>query len=489
MIERQIDELLAEHIYRLLGIRSDQIVLPLDLVSITCICLIVSREQAVCDETSSPASRYTGETFLDDLTANGIHVNGNSLARFNGLIQQGYIIADDDECYRADDSAVMLDSLLNRLFPEMQGMFFISYFVQTIEEVASDRKTASQAMEQAAQMLHSKGMELSFPSLSVDEKKFLKRMLKRNNQSAGRLSKRDKLLNVLSIRMGKMGGLPSLKHNGILFRTILARDERSLTPMVDGVITDLPMMIKLVEHVNTRFVPREKQGVVSIPQAMVTLGYDQAKQFLEEALQTANVSGSLDKEYTCLCYFAYLKSLIARHIATRLDLDNIEDVCTNVMFFHLGQILVMHYLPEAYTQVKRLCAKKEEELSSASINILGMTYEGIGVKIATEWRLPYTTIESMKISKIKQPDASKVPLGHAMPSYVNSLWLDIARMEIGMIKTSPFMARLSEHLNIPRNDFVRMFELAWSAFEFSLEDYGLAVERAQFLREIVTFFE
>ena len=118
-----------------------------------------------------------------------------------------------------------------------------------------------------------------------------------------------------------------------------------------------------------------------------------------------------------------------------------------------------------------------------------MTYESIGVKIATDWRLPYTTIESMKASTIKQSSVSRVPIAHGMPSCVNSLWLDIARIEIGMIKTSPFIARFSENLNIPRNDFVAMFGQAWSAFAFFLEDHGIIMERAHFLREIVTFFE
>ncbi|MBU0992486.1 MAG: HDOD domain-containing protein [Proteobacteria bacterium] len=500
MIERQLDGILEDHIKKMLGIRSHHIPLPLDLVSIACLFLMADRETAIEGQDQNPPSRYNGETFLDALTDIGIKVNGNSITKFNALIQNEYLSSDADECYSAGPASLILTGLLNRMFPKMQGLFFVSYFIQTIEEALSGRKNEKQALDQAEQMILSQGKELSFDSFSTEEKQLLKKIASQGakaqkaNPNVGELgqtfeqrtSKRDKLFSVLGIRMNKMGRILPLPYNVAKLKEVLSLDERSMIKIVDAVMTDFPLILALLEYINSKHEPKEKTGIVSVSQALMALGYDKAKEVMEAIVPCSDTEEPLLKEeLEKLFHFTLLKSLVARQIAVRLEAEGIEEICVNVMFYHFGQILIMNYLPEAYKQIKRLAMSKNVDNASAARDILGVTYENIGVKIASDWRLPFNTIESMRISQQKRIGVSKLTILQTMPCYVNDICLAIGQVEMDEEEGYNHLNSFSESLNIPRNDLLNMFDMAWAEFELYFSDHHIYIARESFLTEII----
>lgn len=497
MIEQEIDQMLEEQVMRFLGIRSHRISMPLDLISITCLFLMVDRERAMQKTPEKPKDRFNGETFFSELTQSGITVNGLSIKKFNALIQNGYFSVDAHECYTAEPAAFILTGFLDRMFPRMQGLVFVSYFMQTIEEVISGRKNREQALEQAAQMIASQGKERTPDSFSPEEKKYLKKLITESSQGGvssksngqpGQVSKRDKLFNVLAIRMKKMGGIPSFPYHAAKLKKVIELEDRSIIKISEVLMTDFPLVMRILYYANTQIEQKEKTGIASVSQALMALGgADKAKRVAAEILSTSETNESLLKnERETLCHFILLKSITAKRIATFLNAEGVEEICVNVMFFHFGQILIMHYLPEAYQSVKHLAISKKIDCDTAAREILGATCEAIGVKIATDWGLPFNTIESMKISQQKRVGFSKSTLLRCMPYYINDICLAYTQMDSDEENSIKTLTLLAESLCIPRNTLLDMLNTAWVEFDTHFSGLQPKMERESFFSGIAS---
>ncbi|MEW8586488.1 MAG: HDOD domain-containing protein, partial [Candidatus Thiodiazotropha sp.] len=62
----------------------------------------------------------------------------------------------------------------------------------------------------------------------------------------------------------------------------------------------------------------------------------------------------------------------------------------------LGKLLVAFYLPEESQEIDRLVKVEEKEPITAQHNVLGVSFEKIGIEIAAQWNFPKTLVDSMK---------------------------------------------------------------------------------------------
>ena len=497
MIEQEIDRLLETVVTRFLGIRSRRISLPLNLISITSLFLMTEHETLLKEKMGRPQDRFNGDSFFAELCQIGVPVNGLSIKHFNTLIRHGYFSTDEQEAYYAEPAAFMLTGLMNRIFPRMQGLQFVSYLIQTIDEVRSGRKTEEQALDQVSQMLSSQGKALSIASFSPEEKKYLKKCAadvstetpsdKINDPSAQAASKRDKLFNVLSIRIKKKGDIPPLPLHTVQLKEVIERDERSVKAISEVVMTDLPMVMRLLAYVNGQPDLKEKGGVASVSQALLALGCDKAKGVVQKIFPFLETDEPLFKnEREILCLFALLKSLSARRLALALDAENVEEICVNVMFHHFGLMLIIYYLPEAYEAINRKIIQGGIDAVSAVRDVLGTTYEAIGIKVATDWGLPFTTLESMKSLQQKRAGLLKSTLPMSMPRHIHDICMAYIQMEQDEEKSIKTLTLAAESLSIPRNRIVQMLDYSWAEFCDHFSEDHSQMDQASFFNRILS---
>lgn len=497
MVEQEIDRIVEAAIIRFLGVRSHRISLPLDLISITSLFLMTDREALLKESPEIPKERFNGETFFAELTQTGVPVNGLSIKHFNALVRSGYFSMNEQEYYTAEPAAFILTGLLNRIFPRMQGLLFVSYFIQTIEEVKSGRKTEEQALDQAEQLLASQGRELAADSFSPEEKKYLKkcfmevsqgRASDKTNDPAGQASsKRDKLFNVLAIRMKKKEGLPPFPLHAARLKEVLERDERSVKNISEVVMTDFPMVMRLLEYVNSRNDLKEKTGIASVSKALWALGCDKAKGVVQKVFSLLETDEPLLKnERELLCRFAFLKSIAARNLALSLDAENVEEICVNVMFHQFGLILILYYLPEAYEAIRRITITRQIDADSAAREVLGATCETIGIKVGTDWGLPFSTLESMKSLQQKRAGLSKSTLLRSMPRHIHDMCLAYGQMELDEENSIKTLTLIAESLSIPRNNLTQMLDGAWAEFDDHFSDDHPKMDRESFFKGVLS---
>ncbi len=182
-VRSRFDEVLVKHIQRLLELETLAASLSFNLSSISCLLLLVERENEIRNFPTSPPQRYTRESFLDDLSNIGLEIDDELMGSFQALAQYGYVMIHDDDRYHAQISAFALVSFLDNLFPGMTGLNLVGFIIQMMNEVLSNRKELKDALEQFDQTLLSQGIPLSRQKLKQDEKETLQKQVDKTHKT------------------------------------------------------------------------------------------------------------------------------------------------------------------------------------------------------------------------------------------------------------------------------------------------------------------
>ncbi len=183
LVRKKFDEVLTKHISRLLEIETLDASLSFNLSTISCLLLLVERENEIKDAPDSPPERYTREAFLDAIAELGMEINDDLLVSFKSLAQHGYVAINDDNRYLTQISSFAMVNFLNNLFPGMPGMNFVGFILQMIDEVISGRKELKQAIDAFDQTLIAKGIPLSEQGLKAEEKESVKETISKASEN------------------------------------------------------------------------------------------------------------------------------------------------------------------------------------------------------------------------------------------------------------------------------------------------------------------
>jgi len=161
-MQSQFDEVLREHIRRLLKIFPGAASLPFDLATITSLNLLLERDNEIEAFPESPTDRYTEDTLIEALTETGLDVDDHSRSAVQNLAQMGFVTINDEGKFIPRESTSRLVGVLDYLFPGFSGLNFVAYVLQTIDEAESGRKDPSFALDQFEQTLQKRGIPYSF---------------------------------------------------------------------------------------------------------------------------------------------------------------------------------------------------------------------------------------------------------------------------------------------------------------------------------------
>ena len=154
------DKVFARHLERLIGSSYGIGALSMNSASISCLILLMERENEIESFPSDPSARYTLKTLISELEEMGFGPGLDMNIVVQDLIEKNYINVDDDERFIPEKPATSMVKLLDRTFPGMPGMNIVAYFIQTMDEVKSERKDLDSAISQFDQILHMQGVPL-----------------------------------------------------------------------------------------------------------------------------------------------------------------------------------------------------------------------------------------------------------------------------------------------------------------------------------------
>ena len=85
---------------------------------------------------------------------------------------------------------------------------------------------------------------------------------------------------------------------------------------------------------------------------------------------------------------------MARHVASRMGLKEVEDAFLCGLFRGLGRSLTLYYFADEHAEISAAVRAGGDETESARA-VLGLSYDELAVAVAREWKFPETLIETL----------------------------------------------------------------------------------------------
>ena len=191
-------------------------------------------------------------------------------------------------------------------------------------------------------------------------------------------------------RMRHKSDFPALSGSVTRIQSISSSDRESVATLTNEILKDVALTNKLLRLVNT---PQYARGgpISTVSRAVTLVGFNGIRTM---ALSLVLLEHMQDKAHASLLKEEFLRSLMAGSIAAELSpprSEEGEEAFLGAMFQNLGRLLTEYYFLEEARAVRALMGGKEPMSEvSATITVLGLSYEQLGVGISKAWNLPET---------------------------------------------------------------------------------------------------
>jgi serine/threonine protein kinase len=208
-------------------------------------------------------------------------------------------------------------------------------------------------------------------------------------------------VNFLLRRMRIKGDFPALSESVRVINSVVNSDTESIARLSALVLKDFSLTNKLLRLVNSAWYRQSGGGHIStVSHAIMLLGIDAVRSaaitgLLFEHLQNKGNARILKEE----CLRASMAGLLARILARQRHDPDEEEPFICATFHNLGRLLSQYYFPEESEAVRGLMLQKRLDEQAASQEVLGVSFEALGVGIAQHWGFPSSIINSMRRMK------------------------------------------------------------------------------------------
>lgn len=251
-------------------------------------------------------------------------------------------------------------------------------------------------------------------------------------------------LDFLLRRMRHKSDFPALSDAVSRIQRVATSETESLNSLANEVLKDVALTNKLLRVVNTASYRHAGGGSIStISRAAALVGFAGIRNM---ALSLVLLEHMQDKAHANLLKEEFLRSLLAGTLASDLCASGreSEEAFIGSMFQNLGRLLSEFYFPDEARQVRSLLARglapgeppRAGAEESASVQVLGLSYEALGVGVAKSWGLPDT------LQRCMRKPAGDPPSRTPEASAERLRWLAMAANELTetLLRTDPAQA-------------------------------------------------
>ncbi|WP_067062627.1 serine/threonine protein kinase [Roseateles chitosanitabidus] len=212
-------------------------------------------------------------------------------------------------------------------------------------------------------------------------------------------------LDFLLRRMRHRTDFPAMADSVARIQRMTQSENESLTTLSNEILKDVALTNKLLRLVNTVQFSHAGGGHIStVSRAVALVGFGGIRNL---ALSLVLLERMENKGHAQRLKEEFLRSLMAGSLARELCLvprEN-EESFLATMFQGLGRLLSEFYLPEEAQQVRRLVrpergmgeqAAPPVSEGAASAQVLGLSYEDLGLGVARQWGFPESLQRTMR---------------------------------------------------------------------------------------------
>ncbi len=195
-------------------------------------------------------------------------------------------------------------------------------------------------------------------------------------------------LDFLLRRMRHKSDFPAMSEAVVRIQSMATSETESVSSVTNEILKDVALTNKLLRIVNTAHYARGG-SISTVSRAVTLVGFNGIRNM---ALSLVLLEHMQDKTHAAQLKEEFLRSLMAGAIGAELcpAARETEEAFLGSMFQNLGRLLVQFYFPEEAGQIRTLMQDARNPVSEAvaSVRVLGLSYEDLGVGIAKAWGLP-----------------------------------------------------------------------------------------------------
>ncbi|MDG4476484.1 HDOD domain-containing protein [Thiovibrio frasassiensis] len=194
-----------------------------------------------------------------------------------------------------------------------------------------------------------------------------------------------------------MGELPAMSHNVQELIALTHSSQSAGYELSKVILKDYSLTNKVLQVVNSAFYSLGRP-VNSISRAVTIIGFDAVRDLATGiALFEDFVKNGVEKEgISKLLTRSFLSALQARDLAVEKNLNIVpEEAFICALLHNLGKIIVCIYMPEISREIEEKVAGGMSEDAATRQVLEGLTFEQIGVEVATFWNLSDKVCASM----------------------------------------------------------------------------------------------
>ena len=209
---------------------------------------------------------------------------------------------------------------------------------------------------------------------------------------------------------------PALSESVRAINRLASDESENIDRLSAAILKDFSLTNKILRQVNSAHFRHVGGGSIStISRAVIVLGFDAIRNIaisilLFEHLQDKGNAQRLKDEFLR----ANLAGILARDLAGKLRMRNVEQAYICASFYNLGRLLSQFYFAEEAEAVRNLVAQKGITEDQAAQRVLGVSYEELGSGIARTWGFPDVIVSSMQRipeGKVREPASAQQRLG------------------------------------------------------------------------------
>ena len=213
-------------------------------------------------------------------------------------------------------------------------------------------------------------------------------------QGTGKQSTLDFLLR----RMRHKSDFPALSESVSAINKIANSETESINKLSNSILKDFALTNKLLRLVNSvYFRPAGGGSISTVSRAVIVLGFEAVRNIaitvlLFEHLQNKANANQLKEDFLR----ANLAGILAKDICATAQMRDLEQTFICSLFHSLGRLLAQFYFPEESDEIRRVVAQKNCGEEGASLQVLGISFEDMGIAIARQWGFPPLIVGSMR---------------------------------------------------------------------------------------------
>jgi serine/threonine protein kinase len=209
---------------------------------------------------------------------------------------------------------------------------------------------------------------------------------------------RQSTIDFLLRRMRHKSDFPALSESVSTINKIAGSDKETISNLSNSILKDFSLTNKILRLVNSVYYRQAGGGSIStISRAVLVLGFDAVRNIaitvmLFEHLQNKNNANQLKEDFLR----ANLAAILAKDIGEQSSGRDVEQVFICSMFHNLGRLLSQFYFPDESDEIKRTMEQRPCTEDVAAVQVLGLTFEDLGIDIARTWGFPNLIVNSMR---------------------------------------------------------------------------------------------